>query len=150
MKAPMLRYSMEFVRTMTYVVFFLLSSQHSIQLPVCLDDAQEATSLCRVFLDCEQSKNHPMVQKLASTDIARENNIRPSQSNVPDADIGQSSTSRPQVCQPQLCGIHAWLLALDFAALLLDRKIQIFLPSFDTSSQEAAFAQDLIVIFFPK
>jgi hypothetical protein len=64
--------------------------------------------------------------------IARENNIRPSQSNVPDADIGQSSTSRPQVCQPQLPGIHA-RLGLDFATLLPDRKVSIFMSSFDTS-----------------
>jgi hypothetical protein len=121
---------MEFVRTI--VVFFLLSSHPSIQLPVWLDDSQEARSLCRVFHDREQSKTHQMLQKLASTDIARENNIRPSQSNVPDADIGQSSTSRPQVCQPQLPGIHA-RLGLDFATLLPDRKVSIFMSSFDTS-----------------
>lgn len=128
MKAAMLRYCMEFVRTIVF--FFLLSSHPSIQLP---DDVQEASSLCRVFRDHERSKTHQMLQKLASTDIARENNVRPSQLNVPDADIGQSSTSRPQVCQPQLHGIHTWL-GLDFAALFPDRKISIFLTSFDTSS----------------
>lgn len=132
---------MEFVRTI--VVFFLLSSHPSVERPVWLDDVQEASSLCRVFLDHERSKTHQMLQKLASTDIARENNIRPSQSNVPDANIGQSSTSRPQVCQPQLCGIHT-RLGLDFAALFPDRKISIFMSLFDTTSREAAFAQDLV------
>jgi hypothetical protein len=140
-KAAMLRYCMEFVRTIIF--FFLLSSHPSIQLPVWLDDVQEASSLCRVFRDHEQSKTHQMLQKLACTDTARETNICPRQLNVPDADIGQSSTSRPQVCQPQLRGIHTWL-GLDFAALFPHRKISIFLSSFDTSSREAAFEQDLI------
>ncbi|KAE8100552.1 hypothetical protein FH972_018439 [Carpinus fangiana] len=118
------------------------------------NNAKEASSLCRVFRDHERSKTHEMLQKLASTDTARENNIRPSQLNVPDADIGQSSTSRPQVSEDDGTGVLAmteivpdpWLENLheigsggDFLELLdLDDPLSPYLdnPALSSSSSE--------------
>jgi len=68
---------------------------------------QETNSLCGVFRYGEQSQNHEKQLKLGSTNTASENHIHTTQSVVPNADnsIGQSSTSQPQVCQPQLPGL---------------------------------------------
>ena len=67
---------------------------------------QETNLLCGVFHDGGQSQNHEKQLKLGSTNTASENHVHTTQSVVPNANnsIGQSSTSQPQVCQPQLPG----------------------------------------------
>ncbi|KAM3710563.1 hypothetical protein ACJW30_01G041200 [Castanea mollissima] len=71
---------------------------------------KETNSLCRVLRDGKQSQNHEKQLKLGSTNTASENHIHTTHSVVPNADnsIGQSSTSQPRVCQPQLPGLHIW------------------------------------------
>ncbi|XP_018821574.1 NAC domain-containing protein 96-like isoform X2 [Juglans regia] len=61
--------------------------------------AKEANFLCRVFLGGEQSQNHEMEQKLASSGIQSENYVHPAKSVAAESSIGQSSTSKPQVIE---------------------------------------------------
>ncbi|KAG2663895.1 hypothetical protein I3843_16G055600 [Carya illinoinensis] len=62
-------------------------------------EAKEASFLCRVFLGGEQSPNHEMEQKLASTGIQSENYVHPAKSVAAESSIGQSSTNKPQVVE---------------------------------------------------
>lgn len=113
MKAAKPRYSMESVGTVMNVLFFSSLTKPFIQLPVWLDNVQEASFLCRVSLDGEQSQNHGRQQKLVSTGIQIENRVHPSKSVATEISIGQSSTSKPQVRQTQLPGLHVWQLGLE-------------------------------------
>lgn len=102
------RYYMVFVITMAYTFFFSLLVQPAIHLPVWLDNVQEVSSLSRVFLDVERSVNQEVQQKLIGAEIARENHLRLTTSVVAGSNTGQSSTSKRQVCEPQLHGLHCW------------------------------------------
>lgn len=65
------------------------------QMRVWLNNVQEASSLCKVFLVGEQTQNHEKHQEAASGDMASHSTISLVQNA--ENDIGQSSSSRQQV-----------------------------------------------------
>lgn len=75
-------------------VFHLFLIQPASQMPVWLNDVQEASSLCKVFLVGEQKQNHEKHQE-AGADVASHS----MQLLVQNAenDIGQTSSNRQQV-----------------------------------------------------
>ena len=118
-KAATWRYSVEFVSTiclLPHIISFSFCYQ-------CRSTAglvkyvQETGSLCKVFLDGEQSQNHGNQLNLGSTVTASANHIDPTRSIVPNSDnsIGQSSRSQPQVCQPSWPScLMAWVWFCSF------------------------------------
>ncbi|GMY28472.1 nac domain-containing protein 72 [Fagus crenata] len=75
-------------------------------------NVKETGSLCKVFLDGEQSQNHGNQLNLGSTVTASVNHIDPTRSIVPNADnsIGQSSRSQPQGIEDEDDDILMWAL----------------------------------------
>lgn len=102
----------------TYALLCLFRCYSQSRLPVkcelciCLDNVQDSSSLCRVFLSGKQSPNHEMQQKLFSANINNETHSHSTELSFDKDkdDTRQVSIIRREVCQPQHSGLVFCLL----------------------------------------
>lgn len=101
-------------------ISLLFSITPASELCICLDDVQDSSSLCRVFLSGKQSPNHEMQQKLFSANINNETHSHSTELSFDKDkdDTRQVSIIRCEVCQPQHSGLVfcllEWISCLNF------------------------------------
>lgn len=101
-------------------ISLLFSITPASELCICLDDVQDSSSLCRVFLSGKQSPNHEMQQKLFSANINNETHSHSTELSFDKDkdDTRQVSMIRREVCQPQHSGLVfcllEWISCLNF------------------------------------
>lgn len=101
-------------------ISLLFSITPASELCICLDDVQDSSSLCRVFLSGKQSPNHEMQQKLFSANINNETHSHSTELSFEKDkdDKRQVSIIRHEVCQPQHSGLVfcllEWISCLNF------------------------------------
>lgn len=93
-------------------ISLLFSITPASELCICLDNVQDSSSLCRVFLSGKQSPNHEMQQKLFSANINNETHSHSTELSFEKDkdDKRQVSIIRHEVCQPQHSGLVFCLL----------------------------------------
>lgn len=101
-------------------ISLLFSITPASELCICLDNVQDSSSLCRVFLSGKQSPNHEMQQKLFSANINNETHSHSTELSFDKDkdDTRQVSIIRREVCQPQHSGLVfcllEWISCLNF------------------------------------
>lgn len=101
-------------------ISLLFSITPASELCICLDNVQDSSSLCRVFLSGKQSPNHEMQQKLFSANINNETHSHSTELSFDKDkdDTRQVSMIRREVCQPQHSGLVfcllEWISCLNF------------------------------------
>lgn len=101
-------------------ISLLFSITPASELCICLDNVQDSSSLCRVFLSGKQSPNHEMQQKLFSANINNETHSHSTELSFDKDkdDTRQVSIIRCEVCQPQHSGLVfcllEWISCLNF------------------------------------
>lgn len=101
-------------------ISLLFSITPASELCICLDNVQDSSSLCRVFLSGKQSPNHEMQQKLFSANINNETHSHSTELSFEKDkdDKRQVSIIRHEVCQPQHSGLVfcllEWISCLNF------------------------------------
>lgn len=101
-------------------ISLLFSITLASELCICLDNVQDSSSLCRVFLSGKQSPDHEMQQKLFSANINNETHSHSTELSFDKDkdDTRQVSIIRREVCQPQHSGLVfcllEWISCLNF------------------------------------